>query len=60
MPRGNPIRAVCGKSLLIGLVVATAILAQFPVELAGGRLGYFITGFLGACLLIFLAKLVRR
>ncbi|QSY96218.1 GlsB/YeaQ/YmgE family stress response membrane protein [Rhizobium bangladeshense] len=45
---------------IVGSVVATAILAQFHVQLAGGRLGYFVTGFLGACLLIFLARLVRR
>ncbi|CCM75579.1 putative inner membrane protein with transglycosylase-associated domain (modular protein) [Rhizobium mesoamericanum STM3625] len=45
---------------IVGSVVATAILAQFHIEVAGGRLGYFITGFLGACLLIFVARLVRR
>ncbi|ARO30064.1 MULTISPECIES: GlsB/YeaQ/YmgE family stress response membrane protein [Rhizobium] len=45
---------------IVGSVVATAILAQFHVQLAGGRLGYFVTGFLGACLLIFVARLVRR
>ncbi|PWE55335.1 GlsB/YeaQ/YmgE family stress response membrane protein [Metarhizobium album] len=45
---------------IVGSVVATAILAQFHIEVAGGRLGYFITGFIGACLLIVLVKLVRR
>ncbi|OJT95442.1 MAG: hypothetical protein BGN83_20965 [Rhizobium sp. 63-7] len=45
---------------IVGSVVATAILAQFHIEVAGGRLGYFITGFIGACLLILLVKLVRR
>ncbi|OWK24157.1 membrane protein [Rhizobium yanglingense] len=40
---------------IVGSVVATAILAQFHVEVAAGRLGYFVTGFLGACLLIFIA-----
>ena len=45
---------------IVGSVVATAILAQFHLEVAGGRLGYFITGFLGACLLIFVARLARR
>ena len=45
---------------IVGSVVAMAILAQFHVEVAGGRLGYFVTGFLGACLLIFIARLVRR
>lgn len=45
---------------IVGSVVATAILAQFHLEVAGGRLDYFITGFLGACLLIFVARLARR
>ncbi|ACS56088.1 GlsB/YeaQ/YmgE family stress response membrane protein [Rhizobium beringeri] len=45
---------------IVGSVVASAVLAQFHVEVVGGRLGYFVTGFLGACLLIFLARLVRR
>lgn len=45
---------------IVGSVVATAIFAQFHIEIAGGRLGYFISGFIGACLLIFLARLVRR
>ncbi|MBB5664823.1 putative membrane protein YeaQ/YmgE (transglycosylase-associated protein family) [Rhizobium leguminosarum] len=45
---------------IVGSIVATAILAEFHVQFAGGRLGYFVTGFLGACLLIFLARLVRR
>ncbi|RWY88437.1 GlsB/YeaQ/YmgE family stress response membrane protein [Rhizobium leguminosarum] len=45
---------------IFGSVVASAVLAQFHVEVVGGRLGYFVTGFLGPCLLIFLARLVRR
>ncbi|TCU35091.1 putative membrane protein YeaQ/YmgE (transglycosylase-associated protein family) [Rhizobium azibense] len=45
---------------IVGSVVATAVLAQFQIEVAAGRLGYFVTGFLGACLLIFIARLVRR
>jgi len=45
---------------IVGSVVATAVLAQFHIEVAGGRFGYFVTGFIGACLLIFLARLVRR
>ncbi|MGO7423422.1 GlsB/YeaQ/YmgE family stress response membrane protein [Rhizobium ruizarguesonis] len=45
---------------IVGSVVASAVLAQFHVEVVGGRLGYFVTGFLCACLLIFLARLVRR
>lgn len=45
---------------IVGSVLATAILTRLQVEVAGGRLGYFVTGFVGACLLIFLARLVRR
>lgn len=45
---------------IVGSVFATAVLAQFHIEVAGGRFGYFVTGFIGACLLIFLARLVRR
>lgn len=45
---------------VVGSVVANAVLAQFHVVIAGGWLGYLITGFIGAALLMFLAKLVRR
>lgn len=45
---------------IVGSVVATAILARFQVAVAPDKLGFFITSFLGACLLIFLARLVRR
>lgn len=45
---------------IVGSVVANAILTQFHVVVAGGWLGYLITGFLGACLILFIARLVRR
>lgn len=45
---------------IAGSVVAAIILMQLHVGVPGGRLGYFVTGFIGSCLLIFLAKLVRR
>ena len=45
---------------IVGSVVANAILTQFHVAVADTRLGYFITSFIGACILIFLARLVRR
>jgi uncharacterized membrane protein YeaQ/YmgE (transglycosylase-associated protein family) len=45
---------------IVGSALATAILEQFHIIVQGGRLGYFITGFLGACLLLFIARLVRR
>jgi uncharacterized membrane protein YeaQ/YmgE (transglycosylase-associated protein family) len=45
---------------VVGSVVANAILRQFHVMIAGGWLGYLITGFIGAALLMFIAKLVRK
>ena len=45
---------------IIGSLLANAILAQFHVVLAGGWLGYLVTGFLGAVVLIFVARLVKR
>jgi uncharacterized membrane protein YeaQ/YmgE (transglycosylase-associated protein family) len=45
---------------IAGSVIAAGILVQLHVGVPGGRLGYFVTGFIGACILIFLAKLVRR
>lgn len=45
---------------IVGSVVANAILAQFHVLIAGGWLGYLITGFIGAAILMFVAKLVRK
>ena len=45
---------------IIGSLLTNAILAQFHVVLAGGWLGYLVTGFLGAVVLIFVARLVKR
>ncbi|MHB0950373.1 MAG: GlsB/YeaQ/YmgE family stress response membrane protein [Allorhizobium sp.] len=45
---------------IVGSVVANAILAQFHIAVAGGWLGYLVTGFVGASILLFLVKLVRR
>lgn len=45
---------------IVGSVVANAILAQFHIAVAGGWLGYLVTGFIGASILLFLVKLVRR
>jgi uncharacterized membrane protein YeaQ/YmgE (transglycosylase-associated protein family) len=44
---------------IVGAVVANAILAGFGVVL-GGWLGYLIAGFVGACLLIALGRVIRR
>lgn len=45
---------------IVGAVVGNAVLAQFGVFVAGGWLGYLITGFIGACILLFIVKLLRR
>ena len=45
---------------IIGAVIGNAVLAQFGVAVAGGWLGYLIVGFIGACILLFVVKLVRR
>jgi uncharacterized membrane protein YeaQ/YmgE (transglycosylase-associated protein family) len=40
-----------------GAAIASAILSAFGIAL-GGWLGYLIAGFIGACLLIWIARLV--
>ena len=47
-----------GKRRLIA--AAAGLLVALHVGVPGGRLGFFITGFIGACILIFLAKFARR
>jgi uncharacterized membrane protein YeaQ/YmgE (transglycosylase-associated protein family) len=44
---------------IVGAIVANFILSFFGVML-GGWLGYLIAGFVGACILIALARMVRR
>ncbi|MEJ1176419.1 GlsB/YeaQ/YmgE family stress response membrane protein, partial [Agrobacterium sp. CMT1] len=39
---------------------AVAVLRTFDVFVQDSRLGYFVTAFIGASLLLFVAKLVRR
>ncbi|MGA7034128.1 MAG: GlsB/YeaQ/YmgE family stress response membrane protein, partial [Pseudolabrys sp.] len=43
---------------IIGAAVASAIFSFFVVNL-GGWLGYLISGFVGACLLIWIVRAVR-
>ena len=43
---------------VIGAAIASAILGYLGVNL-GGWLGYLIAGFIGACLLIWIARAVR-
>src|SRR5215510_9020513 len=43
---------------IVGTAIASAILSAFGIVL-GGWLGYLIAGFIGACLLIWIVRLVR-
>jgi uncharacterized membrane protein YeaQ/YmgE (transglycosylase-associated protein family) len=45
---------------IVGSVVAIAVLKTLDVFVQDSRLGYFVTAFLGASLLLFVAKIVRR
>lgn len=45
---------------IVGSVVAIAVLRVFGILVADTRLGYFVTAFLGASLLLFLVKILRR
>ena len=42
---------------VVGAAIASAILSAFGIAL-GGWLGYLIAGFIGACLLIWIVRLV--
>ena len=44
---------------IVGAAVANAILSVFGINL-GGWLGYLIAGFIGACILIAIVRMVRR
>ena len=46
---------------IVGAVVLNAILMALDIGVLGtGWIAYLITGFIGACLLIFVARLFRR
>ena len=46
---------------IVGAVVLNAVLAALNVSTIGtGWIAYLITGFIGACLLIFVGRAVRR
>ncbi|TIS58176.1 MAG: GlsB/YeaQ/YmgE family stress response membrane protein [Mesorhizobium sp.] len=46
---------------IVGAVVLNAILQALNIQTFGvGWVAYLITGFVGACLLIFVGRLVRR
>jgi uncharacterized membrane protein YeaQ/YmgE (transglycosylase-associated protein family) len=44
---------------IVGAAIASAILSFFGINL-GGWLGYLVAGFIGACLLIWIARALRR
>ena len=43
----------------VGAIVANALLGLFGVML-GGWIGYLIAGFIGACILIAVGRMIRR
>ena len=45
---------------IVGAVLANAIFTRAGIYVASGWLGYLVTGFIGSCILLFVAKLVRR
>ncbi|KGD94407.1 GlsB/YeaQ/YmgE family stress response membrane protein [Rhizobium sp. YS-1r] len=45
---------------IVGAVIANAVFESANIHVAGGWLGYLVQGFVGACILLFVAKLVRR
>ncbi len=45
---------------IVGAVLANAIFTRAGIYVASGWLGYLVTGFIGSCILLFMAKLVRR
>ena len=45
---------------IVGAAIASAVFRRFGVFVEGDWLGYLITSFVGACILLFVVKLVRR
>ena len=45
---------------IAGAILANAVFESADIHVAGGWLGFLVTGFIGSCALLFLAKLVRR
>jgi uncharacterized membrane protein YeaQ/YmgE (transglycosylase-associated protein family) len=44
---------------IVGAAIASAILSVFNVSLGGGWIAYLILGFIGACILIWIVRMVR-
>ena len=45
---------------IVGAVLANAIFESTNIHVASGWLGYLVQGFVGSCILLFVAKIVRR
>jgi uncharacterized membrane protein YeaQ/YmgE (transglycosylase-associated protein family) len=45
---------------IVGAIVANALLNLINVSLGGGWIGYLIAGFIGACILIAVGRMIRR
>lgn len=45
---------------IVGAVIANYILSVLNLTLGGGWLAYLIAGFIGACILIAVGRLIRR
>ncbi len=45
---------------IVGALLANAIFDSAGIHVASGWLGYLVQGFVGSCILLFLAKIVRR
>jgi len=45
---------------IVGAVLANAIFNAANIHVASGWLGYLVQGFVGSCILLFVAKIVRR
>lgn len=45
---------------IVGAVVLNAILAVLGISIGAGWIAYLVAGFIGACLLIFVGRAIRR
>jgi uncharacterized membrane protein YeaQ/YmgE (transglycosylase-associated protein family) len=45
---------------IVGAIVANAVFESADIHVTDGWLGFLITGFIGSCVLLFLAKIARR
>ncbi|HEX7072462.1 MAG TPA: GlsB/YeaQ/YmgE family stress response membrane protein [Hyphomicrobiaceae bacterium] len=43
---------------IVGAAIASAVLSWFGIVL-GGRVGYLVAGFIGACILIWIGRLLK-